>query len=80
MATLAGAVARKSEFYTGARDTVPLMLGVFPFGVTFGMLALGAGLTVGETVGCLCWYLPARHNFLQFCCWDKGYLPGVFWA
>lgn len=39
------------EFALGVRDTLPLMLGVFPFGVTFGMLALGAGLSGLETLG-----------------------------
>lgn len=48
---LVGSVDWKRDFYLGARDTAPLMLGVFPFGITFGMLALGAGLTIGETVG-----------------------------
>ena len=43
--------AWRKEFCLGMKDTAPLMLGVFPFGLTFGMLALGAGLTPAETMG-----------------------------
>jgi 4-azaleucine resistance transporter AzlC len=35
---------RKSEFFSGIRDELPLLLGVFPFGMIYGVLALGAGL------------------------------------
>jgi 4-azaleucine resistance transporter AzlC len=35
---------RKSEFFSGVRDELPLLLGVFPFGMIYGVLALGAGL------------------------------------
>ena len=35
---------RKQEFLTGVRDELPLLLGVFPFGMIYGVLALGAGL------------------------------------
>ena len=43
--------AWRKEFCLGMKDTAPLMLGVFPFGLTFGMLALGAGMTPAETMG-----------------------------
>lgn len=35
---------RKQEFLTGVRDELPLLLGVFPFGMIYGVLAIGAGL------------------------------------
>ncbi len=35
----------RSEFLLGARDTLPILLGVAPFGLVFGALALEAGLT-----------------------------------
>ena len=35
---------RKLEFFSGMRDELPLLLGVFPFGMIYGVLALGAGL------------------------------------
>ena len=39
--------ARK-EFFNGFRDELPLLLGVMPFGMIYGILALAAGLTTGE--------------------------------
>jgi 4-azaleucine resistance transporter AzlC len=35
---------RQTEFLFGVRDELPLLLGVFPFGMIYGVLALGAGL------------------------------------
>jgi len=35
------------EFFSGVRDELPLLLGVFPFGMIYGVLALGAGLAPG---------------------------------
>ncbi len=35
---------RRSIFLAGVRDELPLLLGVFPFGMIYGVLALGAGL------------------------------------
>ena len=37
--------ARRREFLAGVRDEAPILLGVAPFGVIFGTLAAGAGLT-----------------------------------
>jgi len=39
-----------SEFWIGIWDSVPLTIGVIPFGITCGIMALGAGLTAGETL------------------------------
>jgi len=36
--------ARKT-FWEGARSEIPLLIGVFPFGMIYGALALGAGLS-----------------------------------
>jgi len=36
---------RRAEFLTGARDTFPLLVGAFPFGIIFGALAVTSGLT-----------------------------------
>lgn len=38
------------EFFQGMRDSVPIMLGVVPFGITCGVMGLTAGLTPVETV------------------------------
>lgn len=37
--------SRQEEFLTGCRDELPILLGVVPFGMIYGILALGAGLT-----------------------------------
>jgi 4-azaleucine resistance transporter AzlC len=34
----------QNEFFAGVRDTAPLVIGAFPFGILFGVLALTAGL------------------------------------
>jgi 4-azaleucine resistance transporter AzlC len=35
---------RRREFLSGCRDELPILLGVAPFGMIYGILALGAGL------------------------------------
>ncbi len=42
--------ARKQEFFSGARDTLPLLLGAFPFGMIYGALAVTSGLSSAATV------------------------------
>jgi 4-azaleucine resistance transporter AzlC len=39
------------EFFTGARDQLPLLIGVAPFGLIFGALALTAGIPPLEAQG-----------------------------
>lgn len=36
------------EFLSGVRDELPILVGVIPFGMIYGILALGAGLSTGE--------------------------------
>ena len=36
---------RKQEFWSGVRDEAPILLGVAPFGLLFGALAISVGLT-----------------------------------
>ena len=43
-------IRKQSEFAAGIRDTLPLMLGVFPFGLAYGIFARTVGLTAGETM------------------------------
>lgn len=38
-------VASRNEFWRGVRDETPILLGVAPFGLIFGALAVNAGLT-----------------------------------
>ena len=39
-----------SEFWVGVWDSVPLTIGVVPFGITCGIMGLTAGLTAGEVL------------------------------
>jgi len=38
------------EFWIGVRDSIPLVVGVIPFGITCGIMALTAGLTGEEAL------------------------------
>lgn len=41
---------QSKDFFIGARKTIPLMIGVIPFGLAYGIMASQAGLTVAEIV------------------------------
>jgi 4-azaleucine resistance transporter AzlC len=45
------AATPRSEFLSGARDQLPLLLGVVPFGLIFGALAVAAGIPALEALG-----------------------------
>ena len=40
-----------SEFWAGARQTLPLIVGAIPFGIIFGTLAQSSGLSFGGAMG-----------------------------
>ena len=42
---------QRAELLQGLRDVVPMLVGTAPFGVLFGMLAIGAGMSPQATVG-----------------------------
>ena len=42
---------RRAAFFTGARDTLPLVIGAIPFGIIFGTLSGSAGLSAVATMG-----------------------------
>ncbi len=44
MSSVATTKTARQEFWDGVRDEIPLMLGVFPFGMVFGVLGVEAGL------------------------------------
>ncbi|MCO6057792.1 AzlC family ABC transporter permease [Pseudomonas sp. MOB-449] len=44
-------MSRITEFIHGARDIVPMILGAIPFGIIFGTLAGGAGLSGWQAMG-----------------------------
>lgn len=39
-----------ADFWQGVADTAPIMLGVAPFGITYGIVGLTVGLTPAETL------------------------------
>ncbi|MDB2391287.1 AzlC family ABC transporter permease [Alphaproteobacteria bacterium] len=40
----------RDEFWLGVRDELPMMLGVVPFGLVFGVLGVSSGLTPLQTI------------------------------
>lgn len=42
--------ARKLEFLAGVRDTFPLLLGAFPFGLIYGAVAVASGLSAPAAI------------------------------
>jgi 4-azaleucine resistance transporter AzlC len=42
---------RGRELWKGARDTLPLVIGAVPFGIVFGTLSAGAGMSAWGTMG-----------------------------
>ena len=40
------------EFWQGVRDELPLMFGVIPFGLVFGVIGIESGLTSLQTILC----------------------------
>ena len=42
--------AARSDFWTGIKDSAPIMVGVIPFGITCGLMGISAGLTSWETL------------------------------
>jgi 4-azaleucine resistance transporter AzlC len=43
--------SQRRSFYEGMRDTLPLIIGAIPFGIIFGTLAGGAGLSAAGAIG-----------------------------
>ncbi|MDB0014234.1 AzlC family ABC transporter permease [Alphaproteobacteria bacterium] len=43
-------LSAKTEFWSGVRDEVPLIFGVAPFGLVFGVLGIESGLTPLQTI------------------------------
>jgi len=53
-----------SEFFTGARDTFPLIVGAIPFGLIFGTLAAGSGLSFGGTMAMSAFVFAGSAQFI----------------
>jgi 4-azaleucine resistance transporter AzlC len=56
--------SRKQEFLKGARDTLPLVIGAIPFGIIFGTLAGGAGLSPWGAMGMSLFVFAGSSQFI----------------
>ena len=57
-------IDRRKEFFSGVRDTFPLMLGAFPFGMIYGALAVTAGLSTGATMAMSAFVFAGSAQFI----------------
>ena len=57
-------IDRRKEFFAGVRDTFPLMLGAFPFGMIYGALAVTAGLSTGATMAMSAFVFAGSAQFI----------------
>ncbi|UCF92292.1 MAG: AzlC family ABC transporter permease [Desulfobacterales bacterium] len=55
---------RKQEFLAGARNTFPLLLGAFPFGLIYGALAVTSGLSVGAAMAMSAFVFAGSAQFI----------------
>ncbi|MEJ2476841.1 MAG: AzlC family ABC transporter permease [Desulfobacterales bacterium] len=55
---------KRTEFFIGARDTLPLVIGAIPFGIIFGTLSGGAGLSTAGTVGMSLFVFAGSAQFI----------------
>jgi 4-azaleucine resistance transporter AzlC len=56
--------SRQSEFWMGARDTLPLVIGAVPFGIIFGTLSSQAGLSPAGTMGMSLFVFAGSSQFI----------------
>ncbi len=53
-----------SQFFKGAKDTFPLIVGAVPFGIIFGTLATTAGLSFAATMGMSLFVFAGSSQFV----------------
>ncbi|WP_457554236.1 AzlC family ABC transporter permease [Desulfobacula sp.] len=53
-----------SQFFEGAKDTFPLIVGAIPFGIIFGTLAATAGLSFAATMGMSMFVFAGSSQFV----------------
>ncbi len=66
-ATLTNTMApnsRKTEFFKGVRDTLPLAIGAVPFGIIFGTLSGSAGLPAAAAIGMSVFVFAGASQFI----------------
>jgi 4-azaleucine resistance transporter AzlC len=55
---------RQQEFLAGARNTFPLLLGAFPFGLIYGALAVASGLSKGAAMAMSAFVFAGSAQFV----------------
>jgi len=66
-----------SEFLAGARNTLPILLGVLPFGLFFGTLAVEVGLTPAQAQGMSLLVFAGSAQFIAVDLIRQGAAPAV---
>jgi 4-azaleucine resistance transporter AzlC len=56
--------SRRQEFWSGARNTIPLEVGGVPFGIVFGALATTGGLSPGGTLAMSAFVYAGSAQFI----------------
>jgi 4-azaleucine resistance transporter AzlC len=54
----------RAEFWAGVRDTLPLVVGAIPFGIIFGTLAAGSGLSFAATAAMSAFVFAGSSQFI----------------
>jgi 4-azaleucine resistance transporter AzlC len=55
---------QKGEFRRGVRDTLPLLLGAFPFGLIYGAVAVTSGLSTAATIAMSAFVFAGSSQFI----------------
>ena len=66
-------------FWSGARDTLPMMVGAAPFGVIFGTLAIGSGIPVWATLALSLVVFAGSSQFVAVSLIGSGAALPVLW-
>ncbi len=54
----------RTEFWAGARDTIPLIVGAIPFGLIFGAVAIASGLSPAATMAMSAFVFAGSAQFI----------------
>jgi 4-azaleucine resistance transporter AzlC len=66
-------------FWSGARDTVPMLVGAAPFGVIFGTLAIGSGIPAWATLALSAAVFAGSSQFVAVSLIGGGAALPVIW-
>lgn len=69
--------SRKSEFFNGAKDTLPLIVGAIPFGIVFGAVAITTGFSPWGTMGLSALVFAGSAQFIAIGLAAQGVATGL---